>query len=478
MREPAGCLDENVILDLVQGALGGRASEAVGAHVDGCAHCRELVAAMLRDAADTGSAFAIGSDREPDSARGEVLAAGSVVGRYRIERLVGSGAMGMVYAARDPELDRMVALKLIRPDRRSAGLEARLRRESQALARLQHPNVTAVHDVGSIGGDVFVAMELVPGETLRGWLDGGRRSWREVLAVFRQAGAGLAAAHAAGLVHRDFKPENVLLDGERAVVTDFGLARAPAETEVVEVAAAGGPGAGSDPGVTATGLVVGTPAYMAPEQFEGKAIGARADQFAFAVALHEALHGERPFAGDDVAALWESIRTWDMRPPPADRKVPRWLRAVVLRGLSRAPEDRFPDMGAMVRALAGPRQRTIKLAAACGAVLLGGGVAVGLALGAAAAASAACAAATTASREVWGGEAREAVRARFASLGARSPTARSPRSTATSPTTAAAGARCGRGPARRPTCAGRSRRSCSTGGWCASTTGWATCARW
>ena len=415
MRESAGCLDENVVLDLVQGALAAGAAEAVGAHVDSCPACRELVAAMFRDAASGDSALAVGSDREPARAESEALAAGAVVGRYRIERLVGSGAMGMVYAARDPELDRMVALKLIRPDRRSAGLEARLRRESQALARLVHPNVTAVHDVGSIDGDLFIAMELVPGQTLRRWLDGGRRSWREVLAVFRQAGAGLAAAHAAGLVHRDFKPENVLLDGGRAVVTDFGLARGAAEIDIGEVAAGEASG---DPRVTATGLVVGTPAYMAPEQFEGKSIGARADQFAFAVSLHEALYGQRPFAGDSVAALWESIRAWDMRPPPADRRVPRWLRAVVLRGLARDPEARFPDMGAMVAALAGPRRRTIKLAAACAALLVAGGIAVGLALGGARGdARGACSDDRFAA--VWGGEARAAVRDRFASLGAR-----------------------------------------------------------
>src|SRR6188508_3849725 len=146
--EPAGCLDENVILDLVQGALAGRAAEAVGVHVDGCAQCRDLVAAMFRDAAQSETVLAVGSDPHRGAAGGAALEAGAVMGRYRIERLVGSGAMGMVYAAHDPELDRMVALKLIRPDRRSAGLEARLRRESQALARLHHPNVTAVHDVG------------------------------------------------------------------------------------------------------------------------------------------------------------------------------------------------------------------------------------------------------------------------------------------------------------------------------------------
>jgi tetratricopeptide (TPR) repeat protein/predicted Ser/Thr protein kinase len=400
---PAGCLDENVILDLVQGALGGGAAQAVGAHVDSCPDCRELVAAMLRDAA-------LGS---PPSApvEGAPLERGAMVGRYRIERLVGSGAMGIVYAARDPELDRMVALKLIRPDRRSAGLEGRLRRESQALAKLQHPNVTAVHDVGSVGGDVFVAMELVSGETLREWLDLERRSWREVLAVFRQAASGLAAAHAAGLVHRDFKPENVLIAaGGRAVVTDFGLARALASGDEAREA---GALLDSDPSVTVTGLVVGTPAYMAPEQFEGKVVDARADQFAFAVALHEALYGERPFAGRTVQALWESIRKGEIR--SGDGRVPRWLRAAVLRGLSRDPAARFADMGEMAAALAGPRWRKVKLVAAAAAVLLGSGVAVGLALGGGERAGDTCDGGDPFG-QVWGGEARRAVAEHFSAL--------------------------------------------------------------
>ena len=412
--EPAGCLDENVILDLVQGALAGGAAEAVGVHVDGCAQCRDLVAAMFRDAAQSDTVLAVGSDPHRGAAGGAALEAGAVIGRYRIERLVGSGAMGMVYAAHDPELDRMVALKLIRPDRRSAGLEARLRRESQALARLHHPNVTAVHDVGSIGGDVFVALELVPGETLRAWLDRGLRSWREVLAVFRQAAAGLAAAHAAGLVHRDFKPENVLLDGARAVVTDFGLARALADGELRE--GRGLLDSSGDARITSTGLVIGTPAYMAPEQFEGKAIDARADQFAFAVALHEALYGERPFPGDSVAALWDSIRHWRMRPPRRGRRVPRGRRQGGGRGLARAPEARSAGMDLRVAALAGPRRRTRKLAVAAAAILLGGGVAAGLALGGAGDGEREICSGSRAFGEVWGDDARSAVRSHFASF--------------------------------------------------------------
>ena len=256
---------------------------------------------------------------------------GDCLGRYTIRERLGAGGMGEVFAAHDPELDRVVAIKVIRPEVSGASPQARARfqREAQAMARLNHPNVVAVHDAGMIGDRVFVAMELVEGPTLAAWLAGGPRSWREVVDVFLQAGRGLAAAHAAGMVHRDFKPSNVII-GDRVRVADFGLARAAHEVEEA-------PGEAAtllEGVVTRTGAAVGTPAYMAPEQRTGGAVSALSDQYAFGVSLHEALTGERPGA-----------------PPPAPgsrRPWPRRLRAVVARARAERPEDRYPSMGELL----------------------------------------------------------------------------------------------------------------------------------
>src|SRR4051812_11478197 len=257
-----------------------------------------------------------GNKRAPD----ERLARGSSVGRYLILDVIGEGGMGVVYAAFDPELDRRVAVKLLqaRPTAvaGSKGAQAWLVREAQALARLSHPNVIEVYDVGTLPGErVFVAMELVAGVTLRDWLK-QPRDWRDVLAALRGAGAGLAAAHAAGLVHRDFKPGNVLVsavDG-RARLMDFGLARmdfghARLPAEAVQAPAAP---RGSDANIklrgplhdslTITGSVVGTPAYMAPEICDGRLADPRSDQFAFGVTLYEALYRMRPFSEQQLAA--------------------------------------------------------------------------------------------------------------------------------------------------------------------------------
>jgi tetratricopeptide (TPR) repeat protein/predicted Ser/Thr protein kinase len=254
-----------------------------------------------------------------------LLARGAQVGRYLILHPLGQGGMGVVYAGYDPELDRKVALKLLRPDRaRGEAARSRLLREAQAIARLSHPNVVAVFDAGSFGDQVFLAMELVTGRTLREWLDGGSRSWREVVALFLGAGRGLAAAHAAGLVHRDFKPENVLLgDDGRVRVVDFGLAR-PAGIEAAE----------DDPGV-----IRGTPAYMAPEQLRGAPADARSDQYGFCVALWEALYGVRPGASQASQASQTS------------RRVPPWLRQALERGLSSEPADRHASMDALLAVL-------------------------------------------------------------------------------------------------------------------------------
>ena len=272
------------------------------------------------------------------------------LGRYIVLDRVGEGGMGQVHAAYDPELDRKVALKLLQPSAAADG-RARLLREAQAMARLSHPNVLPVHDVGTFEGQVFIAMELVEGQSLRDWRLEQAPPWREVLRHYREAGRGLAAAHAAGLIHRDFKPGNVLLgkDG-RVRVMDFGLARqagdrgwspqsptmvGPDDSQVSAITA----------DLTGAGQVVGTLAYMAPEQFKGPA-DARSDQFSFCVTLYEGLYGVRPFPRK--AHL---IKSWKVSPAPKEAHVPAWLRAVLLRGLSEEPSARYPSMDALVDAL-------------------------------------------------------------------------------------------------------------------------------
>ncbi|MCE9577863.1 MAG: serine/threonine protein kinase, partial [Deltaproteobacteria bacterium] len=202
---------------------------------------------------------------------------GSVLeGTYRVERAIGEGGMGIVYLAHDLRLDRDVALKVGRQV--SVVSLLRLEREAAALARLSHPNVVVVYQVGAFHRRVFLAMEYVPGGTARAWLEAKVRTWREIVALYAAAGDGLAAAHDAGLIHRDFKPDNVLVgeDG-RPRVADFGLARS--ETHATDH---GGPAA--HPSMTQTGAVLGTPAYMPPEQLAGEPLDARADQVAYCAA--------------------------------------------------------------------------------------------------------------------------------------------------------------------------------------------------
>jgi len=282
-----------------------------------------------------------------------------------IER-VGTGAMGVVYGAYDPELDRKVALKLIKPGQGVKDTaRARLLREAKAIARLQHPNVIAVHDVGVFEEQVFLAMEFVAGGTIKSWLAAQNRSWREILDVFVAAGRGLAAAHAAGLVHRDFKPDNVLLDKEsRPRVVDFGIARQAGggdddlDGETGDVDSQEGTRTLRDSSgkhalatLTKTGTWVGTPAYMAPEQFLGERGDEKSDQFSFCVALYEALYGERPFAGDDMLSISVNVTTEQLRPMPKDRGIPNWVRRVILRGLKVDTAGRWDSMTALIRAL-------------------------------------------------------------------------------------------------------------------------------
>ena len=309
-----------------------------------------------------------------EAADSERLGNGTQVGRYVIVNTLGAGGMGVVYAAFDPELDRKVAIKFLqaRPGGSETGGQTWLIREAQAMARLAHPNVVAIYDVGAISGDrVFLAMELVDGVTLREWLEQPRR-WREVLAVMRAAGAGLAAAHAAGLVHRDFKPDNVLVgtDG-RTRVMDFGLARlegdVPATRESDLSIEARSP---LSERLTVTGAVLGTPAYMAPEIYRGQGTDARADQFAFGVALYEALYRKRPF---DRVALVEQ-RATAPKPPPSD--VPAWLERVVLRVIALDPDQRYASMDELLVALAADPSGRRRIALGATGVLALGTVAV------------------------------------------------------------------------------------------------------
>jgi tetratricopeptide (TPR) repeat protein/tRNA A-37 threonylcarbamoyl transferase component Bud32 len=307
---------------------------------------------------------AAGASGEPalpaDGGTGTELAPGATVSRYVVLARIGQGAMGVVYAAYDPELDRQVALKLLHADHDVKELRRRLLREAQALARLSHPNVVAVHDVGMRSDGVFLALELVEGTTLAQWLK-EPHPWREVVRVFREAGQGLAAAHAAGLVHRDFKPANVLIgqDG-RVRVTDFGLARPMNRLEATGggLAPVMASAEESTSTLTRTGALLGTPAYMAPEQQQGLGADALSDQFSFCVALYEALHGVRPFQGGSLEELGKAARAGQLRPPGREPKVPARIRRVVLRGLSPRPEERFPSMEALLAALA-PRPRRV-----------------------------------------------------------------------------------------------------------------------
>ncbi len=401
-----------------------------------------------------GDVIAAGTN-DPEKDLERDLERGATIGRYLVLSMIGKGGMGEVYAAYDPELDRKIAVKVLRTNSR-AGVDSdegrgRILREAQALAQLSNPNVVAVYDVGTFGERVFLAMEFVDGSTLSFWQNAQARTWRQVVKLYAAAGRGLASAHRQGLVHRDFKPENAMVGKDGQVrVMDFGLARAaepagaepgnpvgtagatsrltdsgrprlsgltpaeagavvasgvslalpaarpaagpPSSAAVLESGLAGttrdlakrqtadrSPGSGTlNVRLTQTGAMMGTPAYMAPEQFAGKVADARSDQFSFCVALYEALYGERPFAGKSLNDLTRNVLAGRVREAPRTSEVPSWLRKVLLRGLRVERDERHASMEALLTALDRDPPRARRRWAAAASV---GGLIVALTVG-------------------------------------------------------------------------------------------------
>jgi len=420
---PMACPSDGELVSLAQGELPPPDADRVATHARACAACRSTLSKLTdpgegdsRDdsdelpaaTADAGNGH--GKDLAPGKAtplavsapRGghtlpvlpdgtppvsgggeddepEHLERGAVVGRYDILQHLASGGMGAVYTAYDPQLDRRVALKVLAHRGRSEvsreRLQLRLQREAQAMARLTHPNVVAVHDVGTFQGRVFLAMEFVDGVNLKEWLHEKKRGWQEVRDLYVQAGRGLAAAHAVGLIHRDFKPDNVLIGSDgRARVADFGLARPVGESrhEDLEERTGSVELALLDTPLTQAGTIMGTPRYMAPEQIRAEAADARTDQFSMAVALYDALYGVRPFEPKTLAERLDAIEGGKVQAPPAGHGVPEWLGQAVRRALSADPAKRFPTMDAFLDALqqdARKGKANARLAAAVGAVI-------------------------------------------------------------------------------------------------------------
>ncbi|MCY0989294.1 serine/threonine-protein kinase [Nannocystis sp. ILAH1] len=277
------------------------------------------------------------------------------IGRFQILSLVGRGGMGVVYAAYDDLLDRKVAVKVLLGEavRDLALSRGRLMREAQAMARLQHPNIVTVHEVGQSDDQVFVAMEFVRGTTLDAWVREDR-PWREVVATFVRAGRGLEAAHRAGLIHRDFKPANVMVSDDGAVkVLDFGLARAADDgTQMaIDLPRHVNQADSHLAPLTRTGVVLGTPAYMSPEAHGGEPSTAASDQFSFCVSLYQCLYKQPPFDTTSMATLLADLRRGKVAPPPASTPVPARLFRALRRGLASAPEERFPSMAALLAEL-------------------------------------------------------------------------------------------------------------------------------
>jgi eukaryotic-like serine/threonine-protein kinase len=333
-----------------------REAEAFECHLDVCCRCRHLIGELLQQSVFLSADASQSLEETPAGSMGletSDVRVGERVGRYEIIRKVGAGGMGRVYEARDPDLDRKVAVKVLLalpPSGANGGdAEARLRREARAMAQLTHPNVAAVYDVGEYRGTTFMVTEYVRGGTLRSWWRREPRSWRHIVRMLVEAGSGLAAAHEVGVVHRDFKPDNILVGiDERPRVCDFGLACTPvpssaANQDVVST----GPHATSQHAslVTRRGTVIGTPGYMSPEQCKGSTADSRSDQYSFCVTLYEGICGVLP---DSEITNSASTRWTDRCGQP----VPESLSSLIIRGLSEDPKRRFENMEELLTQLA------------------------------------------------------------------------------------------------------------------------------
>ncbi len=307
------------------------------------------------------------------------------IDRYAVQRRVGRGAMGEVFCAYDDQLGRRVAVKLLHPQPRDRqGRRHRMRREAQAMARVSHRHVVQVYETGDFEGRTFITMEFVEGQTLERWRQAQTRSLAEVLDAYRQAGKGLAAAHRAGVLHRDFKPSNALIEDNGWVrVTDFGLAAWISDISTHTTGERGvvrqtDDDQGNDSRLTRAGDCMGTPAFMSPEQHLREPLDARSDQFSFCVALYEAVVGVHPFGGPTRADVREAVLRGEIRSAVGAKRLPRWLRRVLMRGLSVDKHRRWPSMDALLQALRPPGARMRRWAAPVGVALASAGTFMGL----------------------------------------------------------------------------------------------------
>lgn len=376
------CPDENTLVAFASGDLPISAASLVEEHLDGCAQCFALVAELARTDPDDSEQTRLLDVEKLPNPRAQPTAnrpPPTQVGRYTVLHRIITDELGTIWAAQDRELGRRVALRLIDaagPD--SEQRRGRLLREAQAAAKVSHPNVLAVHDSGASGDQVYIATELLDARPLGAWLRERQRTWSERLDVVLQVARGVAAAHAAGLLHRDLKPDNVLVDGEgRARLIDFGLARAASYARdeaptMVRLADPDAPESLEQPWMQG-GYMLGTPAYMAPELYDSPG-DARSDQFALCVLAFEVLFARRPWPVVSARAMRAAVTSGQAPVLEPRMGVPRWLGHVIVRGLDSDPRRRHPTVAAFVEAieggLAGQRKlRQMALGGAAAAVI-------------------------------------------------------------------------------------------------------------